>query len=172
MHFCITWVIFQQFSRRDVKLVAFLIIFHLLNYTSPQTKISLLWSRINAKKWVFVVPYHISWQRIAICCVVTVDCGHFSCHQNSRIGFSKPNVYVNELNIVLLYEVCPDEFKYRYNASNLYRVTHDNGGWRRLTMVIAAERCWVERYSCKGSRTEEILQVFKNKRHVTWKYDF
>ena len=35
MHFCITWVIFHQFSRRDVKLVAFLIIFHLLNYTSP-----------------------------------------------------------------------------------------------------------------------------------------
>ena len=111
MHFCITWVIFQQFSRRDVKLVAFLIIFHLLNYTSPQTKISLLWSRINAKKWVFVVPYHISWQRIAIRCVITVNYGHFSCHHNSRIGFSKQNVYVNELNIVLLYAFRPDEFK-------------------------------------------------------------
>ena len=35
LHFLITWVIFQQFSCRDVKLVAFLIIFHLLNYTSP-----------------------------------------------------------------------------------------------------------------------------------------
>ena len=23
---------------------------------------------------------------------------------------------------------CSDEFKYRYNASNLYRVTHDDGG--------------------------------------------
>ena len=42
--------------------------------------------------------------------------------------FSKQNVYVNELNIVLLYAFCSDEFKYRYNASNLYRVTHDNRG--------------------------------------------
>ena len=134
MHFCITWVIFQQFSRRDVKLVAFLIIFHLLNYTSPQTKISLLWSRINAKKWVFVVPYHISWQRIAIRCVVTADYGDFSCRHNSRIGLWKQNVYVNELNIVLLYAFCSDEFKYRHNAGNLYRVTHDNGGWRRLSI--------------------------------------
>ena len=153
MHFCTTWVIFQQFNRRDVKLVAFLIIFHLLNYTSPQTKISLLWSRINAKKWVFVVPYHISWQRIAIRCVVTADYSHFWCHHNSRIGFSKQNVYVNELNIVLLYAFCSDEFKYRYNASNLYRATHDNGRWRRSSMMMATERCWVERLSCKGSRT-------------------
>ena len=76
-----------------------------------ETKISLLWSRINAKKWVFVVPYHISWQRIAIRCVITVNYGHFSCHHNSRIGFSKQNVYVNELNIVLLYAFRPDEFK-------------------------------------------------------------
>ena len=111
MHFCITWVIFQQFSRRDVKLVAFLIIFHLLNYTSPQTKISLLWSRINAKKWVFVVPYHISWQLIAIRCVVTAAYSHFWCHHNSSIGFSKQNVYVNELNIVLLYAFRSDKFK-------------------------------------------------------------
>ena len=153
MHFCITWVICQQFSRRDVKLVAFLIIFHLLNYTSPQTKISLLWSRINAKKWVFVVPYHISWQRIAIRCVVILNYGHFSCCYNWRIGFSKRSVYVNELNIILLHAFCSDEFKYRYNASNLYRVTHDIGGWRRLSMVIAAKRCLVERLSCKGSRT-------------------
>ena len=35
MQFSITWVIFQQFSRRDVNLVAFLIIFHLLSHTSP-----------------------------------------------------------------------------------------------------------------------------------------
>ena len=35
LHFCITWVIFQQFSRRGVKLVLYFIIFHLLNYTSP-----------------------------------------------------------------------------------------------------------------------------------------
>ena len=132
-----TSVIFQQFNRRDVKLVVFLIIFHLLNYTPSliakrfdnETKISLLWSRINAKKWVFIVPYHISWQPIAIRCVDTVDDGHFSCRHNSTIGFSKQNVYVNELNIVLLYAFCYDEFKYRYNASNLYWVTHDNCGW-------------------------------------------
>ena len=78
MHFCITWAVFQQFRRRDVKLVLFFIIFHLLNYTSPlipklrgQMKQSLLWSRINAKK----TSYRCSWQRIAICCVVTVDYG-------------------------------------------------------------------------------------------------
>ena len=72
-------------------------------------------------------PYHISWQHIKICCVVTVNYGHFSCRHNSRIGFSKQGVYVNELNIVLLYAFCFDEFKYRYNASNLYRATHNNG---------------------------------------------
>ena len=95
---------------------------------------------------------------------LTVNYSHFSCHHNSRIGFSKQNVYVNELNIVLLYTLCSDEFKYRYNLSNLYWVTHDNGGWRRLSMVIATERCWVERLSCKGSRTWEI-KVPKNKLH-------
>ena len=56
------------------------------------------------QKMIFIVPYHISLQRIAIRCVVTVNYGHFSCRHNSRIGFSKQNVYVNELNIVLLYE--------------------------------------------------------------------
>ena len=91
-------------------------------------------------------------QPIAIRCVVTVDYGHFSCRHKSRIGISKQNVYVNELNIVLLYVFCSDEFKYRYNASNCYRLTHDNGGWRRLSMVIATERYWVERLSWKGSR--------------------
>ena len=40
----------------------------------------------------------------------------------------KQNVYVHQLNIVLLYAFSSDEFKYRYNASNSYRVTHDNGG--------------------------------------------
>ena len=67
LHFCITWAIFQQFSRRDVKLVPFFIIFHLLNYTSPlipklhgHMKQSLLWSRINAKKRDFVVHGNIS----------------------------------------------------------------------------------------------------------------
>ena len=145
MHFLITWVIFQQFSPWDVKLVAFLT-FHLLNYTSAlipklygEMKRKLTYYEVESipKKWVFIVPYHISWQRIAIRCVVTVDYGRFSCRHNSRIGFSKQNVHVNELNIVLLYAFCSNEFKYRYNASN--------GGWRRLSMVIATERCWVEK---------------------------
>ena len=52
-----------------------------------ETKISLLWSEINAKKWVFIVPHHISWQRIANRRVVTVDYGDFSCHHTSRTGF-------------------------------------------------------------------------------------
>ena len=137
--------------------MAFLIIFHLLNYSKTlwlnETKISLLWSRINAKKWVFIVPYHISWQRITIRCIITVSYGNFSCRHNSIIGFSKENVYVNKLNIVLLYAFCSDEFKYRYNASNLYRMAHYDGGCQRLSMMVAAERCWVERLSCKGSRT-------------------
>ena len=93
-----------------------------------ERKTSLLRSGINAKKLVFVVPYHISWQRITIRCVVTVDYGHFLCRHGPRTGFSKQNVYVNELNIVLLYVFCSDEFKHRFNAINLYRVTHDNGG--------------------------------------------
>ena len=118
-----------------------------------ETQISLLWSRINAKKWVFIVPYHISLQCIAIRCVVTTIYGHFSCRYNSRIGFSKQNVYDNELNIILLYTFCSDEFKYRYNANKLYRVTHDNGTWRRLPLVGATERSWVQILSCKWSRT-------------------
>ena len=52
-----------------------------------ETKISLLWSEINAKKWVFIVPHHISWQRIAIRSVVTVDYGYFSCHHIEELVF-------------------------------------------------------------------------------------
>ena len=89
---------------------------------------------------------------------VTVDYGQFLCCHDSRIGFSKSNVYVTEFNIVLLYVFCSDEFKYRFNASNLYRVTLDNGGCRRLSMVVAAERCCVERLNCKGSRTQEYCK--------------
>ena len=150
MHFLITWVIFQQFSHGDVKLVAFLIIFHLLNYTSRlipklygKMKQKLAYYEVEStpKKWVFIVPYLVSWQSS----VVTVYYGQCSCRHNSRIGFLKQNIYVNELNFVLLYAFCSDEFKYRYNASNLYRATHDNGGWRSLSMVIATKRCWVEK---------------------------
>ena len=57
---------------------------------------------------------------------------------------------------------------YRYIACNLHRVVHNNGGWRKLSMVVATEWCWVENLSCKGSRTQEILQNSKNKRHGTW----
>ena len=53
---------------------------------------------VESTQWnVWNVPYHISWQRIAIRFVVTVDYGHFSCRHNSRTGLSKQNVYVNEL---------------------------------------------------------------------------
>ena len=70
------------------------IIFHLLNYTSPlilklhgkmKQTLALLWSKINAKNRAFVVSYHKSWQHIAIRCVVTVNYGHFLCRHNSRI---------------------------------------------------------------------------------------
>ena len=65
-------------------------------------------SEINAKKGVFTVLYHISWQCIAIRCVVTFEYGHISSRHNSRIGFWKQNDYVNELNIVLFYAFCSD----------------------------------------------------------------
>ena len=45
-------------------------------------------------------------------------------------------------------------------------------------MVVAKQRCWVDRLIWKGSRTLEILQDSKNERHDTWnifmlfKYDF
>ena len=68
---------------------------------------------------------------------------------------------------------------YRYNAYNLHRVAYDNGGWRRLSIVVATECCWLKKLSCRGSGTSEILQDSKNKRHRTWnimfmlfKYDF
>ena len=65
-------IIFQQFSRRDVKLVAFLIIFHLLNYTSRL--IPKLYGKMKQKLAYYEVE-----------------------------STPKKNVYVNELNIVLLY---------------------------------------------------------------------
>ena len=110
LHFCVTWVIFQPFRRRDVKRCkGFPCYFSFTQSYIPsysktswknETKIILLWSRINAKNWVFVVPYHISWQRIVIRCVVTVDYGHFSCRHRPGIVLPKQNVYINELNIV------------------------------------------------------------------------
>ena len=129
-------------------------------------KLALLWSRINAKNRVFVVPYHILWQRIVIHCIVTVDYGHFSCHHKSRIVLSNQNVYTNELNIVFV--VCflfwrvQNRYKetdvirslfYRYIVYNLHRVAHDNGGWRRLSIAVATECCWLKKLSCKWSRT-------------------
>ena len=146
--------------------------FHLLSYASPlitklhskmKQKLALLWSRINAKNRVFVVPYHISWQRIAIQCV---DYGHFSCRHKSRIVLSNQNVYTNELNIVfvvcLLFWRVQNRYKemevirslfYRYIAYNLRRRAHDNSGWRRLSIAVATEWCWVKKLSCKESRT-------------------
>ena len=75
---------------------------------------------------LYLITFHANISQFFVS--LTVNYGHFSCRHNSRIGFSKQNVYVNELNIVLLYTFCSDEFKYRYNPSNLYRVTYDNGG--------------------------------------------
>ena len=42
---------------------------------------------------------------------------------------------------------------YRYIASNLQRVVHDDGVWRRLSVAVATEICWVEWLSCNRSRT-------------------
>ena len=133
LHFCVTWVIFQPFRRRDVKRCkGFPCYFSFTQSYIPsysktswknETKIILLWSRINAKNWVFVVPYHISWQRIVIRCVVTVDYGHFSCRHRPGIVLPKQNVYVNELNIVLLHAFRSDEFTIvtrKWTKSGLY----------------------------------------------------
>ena len=128
---------------------------------------SVLWSRSNAKKWVFIVHYHISLQCIVIRCVVTVDYGHFSSSHNSRIVSSKQNVYMSTMNyrfvVCILFWQIQNRYKEmdvirslfaRYNACNLHRdyCTHDYGGWWRLSMVVTIERCWVERLSCKGCR--------------------
>ena len=113
MQFCITWVIFQQLSRRGVKLVLYFIIFHLLNYTSPLIpNFMVKWNKAYYEvELTQKTSFRCSWQGIAFRCVVTVNCGHFSCRHNSRIGFSKQNVYVNELNMVLLHPFRSGEFK-------------------------------------------------------------
>ena len=65
-------------------------------------KLALLWSGINAKNRVFIEPYHISLQHIAIRCVVIVDYGHFSCRHKSEIVLSNQKVFAKELNIIML----------------------------------------------------------------------
>ena len=163
MDFYITWVIFQQFSRRDRKLVAFPIIFinsiiHPLlfqNVIEKVNKISLLWSRINAKKWVFVVPYtfhgNVS-QFVASLLSIMVT---FRVTTTQELVFEAKRVCQR---IKHRFVVCisswwiQNRYKemdpirplfYRYNPCNLHRVTHDNGGWRTLSMVVARERCRV-----------------------------
>ena len=46
----------------------------------------------------------------------------------------------------------------------------------KVAMAVARERCWVKRLGCKGSRTSEILQYYKNKTiwniFILFKYDF
>ena len=89
------------------------------------------------------------------------------------------------LNIILLCTFRSDEFSIVtkhgrnqvpvlqiYIACTLRRLGHDNVEWRRLSTAVAREWRWIERLSCKGSRTYEILQNSKNKRHDTWNIIF
>ena len=128
MHFCITWVIFQPFRRRDVKSVAFLVIFHLRSNTFPlipklhgKMKQKLSYYEVELTPKIEFLLHLI--RRIVIRCVITVDYGHFSCRHRPGIVFPKQNVYVNELNIFLLHASRSDEFKIvtrKWTKSGLY----------------------------------------------------
>ena len=75
-----------------------------------------------------------------------------------------------------MYGLRSDEFKncykemdvirslfYRYIACNFHRVAHDNGGWRRLSITVATERCWVEGLNCKGPELKKYCKPQKIK---------
>ena len=170
MHFCITWVIFQQFSCRDVKLAAFLIIFYLLNYTLPL--IPKLYGKMKQKLAYYEVQ---STPKNGFCCTLSHSMATYRnllrryCQLWSF--FVSPQLknwffQVKRLcqRIKHYFVVCisfwqiQNRYKdmdpirplfYGSNACNLNIVTHDNGGWWRLSMVVARERCHVERLSCK-----------------------
>ena len=106
-------------------------------------KLALLRSKINAKNWVFVVPYHTLWQHFGTRCVVTVDYGHFSCCHNSRIVSKRIESKCLCQGIKYRFVVCisfcgiQNRYKeidvirslfYRYIACKMHRVAHDNGG--------------------------------------------
>ena len=148
------------------------IVFHLLSYASHlipklhgkmKHKLALLWSRINAKTGVFVVPHHISWKRITIRCLVTVDYCYSLCSHNSRIVLSNQNNSENELNIVFCVHFVLTNSKFLSGKGRSYipvlqifcmhRVVHNNGRWQRLSMTVATERYWVERLICKESKS-------------------
>ena len=120
------------------------IIIDLLNYTFPlipklhgkmKQKLTLLWSRINTSPQLkngFVKSKRLC-QRIKHRFLVCLSFWRFQ------------NRY-KEMNVIR-------SLFYRYIACNFDRVANGNGGWQRLPMAVATERNWVERLSCKGSRT-------------------
>ena len=164
MHFCITWVIFQQFSRRDVKLVAFLIIFHLLNYTSPlipklygKMKQKLAYYEVESTPKnefsLYLITFHgkVSQFVVSLLSIMVT----FRVTTTQELVFEAKRVCQR---IKHRFVVCISSWWiqnrytemdpirplfYRYNPCNLHRVTHDNGGWRTLSMVVARERCRV-----------------------------
>ena len=128
--------------------------FRLLNYTSPlitklhgklKSKLALLWRKINTKKWVFVVPYHISWQRIAIRCVVTVDYGHFVLPQLKNHFVDSRHLcqgIKHHLTVWISFWGIQNRYKETDKdiACNMHRVAHNNSGSWRSSMKVAIQR--------------------------------
>ena len=96
------------------------------------------------------------------------DYGHFFCLHNSRIISKRIEWKHLYQGIKHRFLVCISfwgiqncykkidvirSLFYRYIACNKRRVVHDNCRWQRLSMAVATEGCWVERLSCKRSRT-------------------
>ena len=147
MHFCITCVVTQQFSHRDIKLVAFFIIFYLLNYTSSlilklhgKMKEKLAYYEVESTG-VFVVRLSLfmATYRTLLCrycrlwsqfMLPQLKNRFFEAKRLCRrikhwfvvcISFWRIQNRYEEMNIIR-------SIFYRYNACNLHRVTHDNGG--------------------------------------------
>ena len=147
--------------------MVFLIIFHLFNYTLPLWQ---LWSRINVSfrctLSLFMATYRNSlyrycrlWslfmsrqlknrffeakrlcQGIKHCFVVCISLWQIK------------NRY-KEMNVIR-------SIFYRYNACNLHRGTHDNGGWRRFSMVFATERN-IRKKKTRETGRKESFKVLK-----------
>ena len=130
--------------------MVFLIIFHLFNYTLPLWQ---LWSRINMSfrctLSLFMLTYRNSLYRYCRLWSLVMSrqlknrffeakrlCQGIKHCFIVCISFWQIKNRYKEMNVIR-------SIFYRY-ACNSHRGTHDNGGRRRFSMVVATERCWVE----------------------------
>ena len=165
MHFCIAWVIFQQFSRRDVKLVAFLIIFHLLRYTSllipkfhGKIKQKLAYYEVESMPKnefsLYLITFHSNVSHFVVSLLSIKVTFRVATTQESffrsktfmstfclRLRLWIKHRFVGCISFWRIQnrykemDVIRSLFN-RCNACNWHRVTHDYGGWRRLLMVL------------------------------------